>query len=161
MKSLYNYLLAIQLNVINIDVKLENFQKKIMANIQELTEALSKNTAATTNLIDAVVANDERQEEIIKQLQEQIPNSEEYKAQFDELIGIISDNTQKLSAAKEVQQQTDITMTSPDAEEGATSTEIPSSLDDIVINESEAGAEGTVSIDTSAPATPENNISLQ
>lgn len=48
MKSLYNYLLAIQLNVINIDVKLENFQKKIMANIQELTEALSKNTAAVS-----------------------------------------------------------------------------------------------------------------
>lgn len=158
---MYNYLLAIQLNVINIDVKLEKFSKKIMANIQELTEALSKNTAATTNLLDAVVANDERQEEIIKQLQEQIPNSEEYKAQFDELIGIISDNTQKLSTAKEVQQQTDITMTSPDVEEDSTSTDIPSSLDDVVINESESGAEGTVSIDTSAPATPENNISLQ
>lgn len=156
------HLLAIQAGVISNDGKIENLRKEIMANIQELAEALSKNTTATTQLLDAVVANDARQEEIIQQLQAQIPDSEQYKAQFDELISLISDNTEKLNAAKDVQQQTDITTTSPDVEEDNTSNGVPTTIDEVVVQESEAGTEGSVSIDTTPPSTaPANNVSLQ
>lgn len=158
---LYNYLLVSQASVINIENKLQTLQDLTMASFEQLTEALSKNTAATTELLDAVVANDARQEEIILELQAAIPKSEKYSEQFEELISLIADNTQKLNAAKEVQQQTDIVVTSPDVEEDTTSPDNPSTLDDVVIAESEAGAEGSVSIDTApSPTEPANNVSL-
>ena len=150
-----------------IDNKFNRLEVLIMNKFQEIIEAVSKNTVATNkvvastqSVVEAVAINSAR----IQQLTEKIKNGAT-DAEIAELVELSASNVSQLDSASaqltivsESLRQTNPLEPSPEpgeppvepeapAEEPIETPVIPETPEVIVIEESEAGADGTVNID--------------
>jgi len=120
----------------------------LMSKINELAQAIDRNTTATKEAVLSIQERDERQKELI----EKARNGGASDKDFDELINIVNENTTTLNNIADTQNQTNILIPSPTEpqQENTDKLEEVESDDDIEINETEVGLPGSVAIDVDA-----------